>query len=92
MDLLSLDPKVLEDTADMIKRYCYIQKELMNAYLNRTSNLNSEWTDEETIQPLLEEIRMLNAKVTALMEEIEAYYPSYFLRKAEEIRLRPRMK
>lgn len=92
MDLLSLDPRVLEETAEMIKRYCYIQKELMNAYLNRAYNLNSEWTDEETIQPLLDEIRMLNAKVTALMGEIEAYYPAYFQRRAEEIRMRPRMK
>ncbi len=92
MDLLQLDPKVLEETAEMIQKYCYIQKELMNAYLNRAANLNSEWTDEETIQPMLEEIKMLNNKVSALMEEIESYYPRYFKDKAEEIRMRPRMK
>ena len=89
MDALKLDPQVLEDTAAQITNYCVIQNQVMDDYLSRMSSLQNEWTDDQTIGPLLEEIRLLKSSIINLMNEIHTIYPNYFREKAEQIRRRP---
>lgn len=91
MDILDLDPAVLESTATIVEGYCHRQKSIMDDYLNSTSSLSSEWTDDQTLGPLLEEIRRMKNIVTTLMDEISATYPRYFRDKAEQIRNRPKL-
>lgn len=89
MDALKLDPQVLEDTAAQITNYCVTQNQVMDDYLSRMSSLQNEWTDDQTIGPLLEEIRLLKSSIINLMNEIHTIYPNYFREKAEQIRRRP---
>ena len=91
MDILDLDPEVLDATASVIEGYCNRQKSIMDDYLSNTSALASEWTDDKTLGPLLEEIKMLKNSVVSLMDEIKTKYPAYFREKAEVIRNRPTM-
>lgn len=91
MDVLDLDPVVLESTATIVEGYCNRQKSIMDDYLRNTSSLSSEWTDDQTLGPLLEEIKRMKSSVTSIMDEIRATYPKYFRDKAEQIRNRPKM-
>lgn len=91
MDGLKLDATVLEATAQAITAYCNMQTEVMNEYLSRMSSLYSEWNDDQTIGPLIEEINRLKASVTALMDQINGQYPAYFREKAAKIGIRPKM-
>ena len=91
MDVLDLDPVVLESTATIVEGYCNRQKSIMDDYLRNTSSLSSEWTDDQTLGPLLEEIKRMKSSVTNIMDEIRATYPKYFRDKAEQIRNRPKM-
>jgi len=90
MDILDLDPEVLDATASVIEGYCNRQKSIMDEYLSNTSSLSSEWTDDKTLGPLLEEIKTLKNSVVTLMDEIKSKYPAYFRGKAEVIRNRPK--
>ena len=89
MDELSLSPEVLDATADIIEGYCYKQIAVMDNYLNSVSAMRSEWTDDRSIGPMLEEIRRMKSEVEQLMDEIRSRYPSYFRAKADIIRNRP---
>lgn len=91
MDILDLDPTVLESTATIVEGYCNRQKSIMDEYLSSISSLSSEWTDDQTLGPLLEEIKRMKSSVTTIMDEISATYPKYFRDKAEQIRNRPKM-
>lgn len=91
MDNLELDPVVLETTATVIELYCSKQKSIIDSYLSNASSLTSEWTDDQTIGPLLDEIRRINSSLTEVMDEVRATYPKYFRDKAEQIRNRPKM-
>ena len=91
MDVLDLDPAVLDSTASIVEGYCSRQKAIMDDYLREAASLSSEWTDDQTLGPLLEEIRRMRNSVTTVMDEISARYPKYFREKAEQIRQRPTM-
>ena len=91
MDILDLNPEVLESTASIIEGYCDRQKAIMAEYLSNASSLSSEWTDDQTIGPLLEEIRQMQRAVEGVMDDILSTYPGYFRSKAEQIRSRPKM-
>ena len=88
MDGFDLVPAVLESTAAIVEGYCNRQKSIMDDYLSSTSSLSSDWTDDQTLGPLLEEIKRMRNNVTTLMDEIRATYPRYFRDKAEQIRNR----
>lgn len=90
MDVLDLDPSVLDATATIVESYCNRQKSVMDDYLSSTSSLSSEWTDDQTLGTLLEEIKRMRNNVITLMDEIMATYPRYFKDKAEQIRNRPK--
>ena len=90
MDVLDLDPAVLEATATIIEGYCAKQQSIMDEYLSKTSALSSEWTDDQTLGTLLAEIRRLRDDVTNVMDQIKSAYPGYFRSKAEQIRSRPK--
>ena len=90
MDILNFDPEVLEGTATIIEGYCVRQKNIMDDYLRQVAALSSEWTDDQTLGTLLEEIVRMKLKVTTLMDEIRTTYPQYFKGKATQIRNRPR--
>ena len=90
MDVLDLDPAVLESTAAIVEGYCNRKKSIIDDYLSSTSSLSSDWTDDQTLGPLLEEIKRMKNNVTTLMDEIRATYPRYFRDKAEQIRNRPK--
>lgn len=90
MDALYFDPEVLEATADIIEGYCARQKAIMDDYLKNMSALSSEWTDDQTLGTLLDEIVKMRLDVTAVMEEIRKDYPRFFREKAEQIRNRPK--
>lgn len=89
MDALKLDPNLLDETAQAITNYCNMQNQVIEDYLSKMSALQGQWTDDQTIGPLLEEIRNLKTSVVELMGQINGYYPGYFRQKAEEIRNRP---
>ena len=91
MDILDLNPEVLESTASIIEGYCNKQKNIMETYLSSTTALSSDWTDDQTMGPLLEEIRRMKSSVEGVMDEILSTYPNYFRGKAEQIRNRPKM-
>ncbi len=90
MDDLSLDPDVLETTASIIEGYCSRQTDIMDSYLSDTTSLSSEWSDDQTLGKLLEEIKILRGNVVNVMNEIRGAYPSFFRKKAEQIRSRPK--
>ena len=90
MDILDLNPEVLEATATIIEGYCGRQKMLMEAYVKNTEGLSFEWTDDQTMGLLLDEIKHLRDNVEETMDEILAFYPGYFRDKAEQIRRRPK--
>lgn len=83
---LELDPEVLEDTAKIIEDYCVFQKQIMEDYLHEVWNLSSDWNDEKTLGSILEEINLLKQNVEEVMQEIRNTYPSFFRKKAAEIR------
>jgi len=91
MDILDLDPEVLESTASIVEGYCNRQKTIMEDYLSNTMALSSDWTDDKTLGPLLEEIKNMKNSVVNIMDEIRAKYPAYFRSKAEQIRSRPKL-
>lgn len=90
MDILELDPSVLDTTAVIIEGYCAKQTSIMDDYLSNTNSLSSDWTDDQTLGPLLEEIKRMRNSVVSIMEEIRRTYPQYFREKAEHIRQRPK--
>lgn len=90
MDNLDLSPEALDTTAGIIEGYCNKQKSIMQKYLSETSSLSSEWTDDQTLGKLLEEIKQIKSSVESVMEEILSAYPNYFRNKANIIRNRPR--
>lgn len=90
MNILKLDPNVLEQTADIIELYCLKQMEIMDSYLKNISYLTNEWEDDETLGKIIEEIRILKSQVGTVMDEINEVYPKYFKEKAEFIRRRPK--
>lgn len=90
MEILDLNPDVLESTASIIVEYCNTQKNIMAEYMGNTSALSSEWTDDQTLGPLLEEIKQMREAVEDIMDEILSIYPKYFRNKAEQIRNRPK--
>lgn len=91
MDNLDLNPEALESTASIVEGYCNKQKAIMDGYLGQTSSLSSDWTDDQTLGPLLEEIKQMKNSVERIMNEILSTYPKYFRGKAEQIRNRPKM-
>ena len=91
MDELVFDPEVLFATADIIDGYCNRQKTIMEEYLSNTMALSSEWTDDKTLGPLLEEIKSMKNSVVSIMDEIRGKYPAFFRAKAQEIIDRPTM-
>lgn len=90
MDILDLDPAVLDSIASIIEGYCSKQESIMDDYLVGTYSLSSEWSDDQTFGSMLEEIRKLRTSVVDLMNEIKATYPKYFREKAEQIRNIPK--
>ena len=49
MDEMTLDPNVLDATADIIVIYCNKQKLIMDEYMRKMQSLSYEWQDDETI-------------------------------------------
>ncbi len=90
MDILDLDPEVLDVTASIVEGYCDRQASIMNEYVSNTSALSSEWTDDQTFGLLLDEVKRLKDSVVTLMEEIRGKYPQYFRERANYIRNRPK--
>ncbi len=90
MDVLDLNPEVLEAIASIVEGYCNRQKSIMSDYMSKTSFLSGEWTDDQTLGPLLEEINQMKSAVEGVMDEILSIYPNYFRGKAEQIRNRPK--
>ena len=90
MDVLDLNPEVLEAIASIVEGYCNRQKSIMSDYMSKTSSLSGEWTDDQTLGPLLEEINQMKSAVEGVMDEILSIYPNYFRGKAEQIRNRPK--
>lgn len=90
MDILELSPEVLESTASIIEGYCNRQKSIMADYLSNAFSLSGDWTDDQTLGPLLEEIKQMRSAVEGIMDEILSTYPNYFRGKAEQIRNRPK--
>lgn len=90
MDILDLNPEVLESTASIIESYCNRQKGIMSDYVHDVSALSGDWSDDRTLGPLLEEISQMERTVESIMDEIVTTYPSYFRNKAEHIRNRPK--
>lgn len=90
MDILELDPEVLDVTASIVEGYCDKQTSIMDSFLSNTFALNSEWSDDQTFGTLLEEVRRLRDTVLTLMHEIRATYPQYFRERATFIRQRPK--
>lgn len=90
MDILDLDPEVLDTTAGVVEAYCNRQSAIMNDYLSNTTALSAEWTDDQTFGSLLEEVKRLKGNVVKLMDEIRETYPPYFREKANNIRHRPK--
>ena len=90
MEILDLNPEVLESTASIIEGYCNRQKYIMSEYMSNTASLSSDWTDDQTLGPLLEEIKQMRSVVEGVMDEILTTYPNYFRGKAEQIRNRPK--
>ncbi|MDE6435209.1 MAG: hypothetical protein K2L07_13375 [Lachnospiraceae bacterium] len=90
MDILDLNPEVLESTASIIEGYCNRQKSIMADYLSSTASLSSDWTDDQTLGSMLEEIKQMKNAVEGVMDEILTAYPNYFRSKAEQIRNRPK--
>ena len=91
MDDLSLDPMVLEKTAIIIERYCSLQINIIDQYSQKMAMLSNDWTDDQTLGTLLEEVNKMKLRITSLMEEICQFYPNYFNQKAEQIRNRPKL-
>ena len=91
MDILDLDPEVLDTTAGVVEAYCNRQTTIVNEYLSNTMALSSEWTDDQTFGSLLEEVKRLKDGVVKLMDEIRGTYPQYFRERAEFIRRRPKI-
>ena len=91
MDILGIDPDVLDSVAQIIEGYCKKQSEIIDGYLKNVLAQSSEWNDSETMGKLINEIQMLNLKVNNIMDEINASYPKYFREKAEQIRSRPKL-
>ena len=91
MDILELDPEVLDTTADIIEGYCDKQSSVMDQYVSNIMSLNSEWSDDTTFGSLLEEVKALQSGINELMGEIRKAYPGYFRSKAEYIRSRPKL-
>ena len=90
MENLETSPEALESAANIVDAYCRTQKSVMDTYLRNATSMQSEWVDDKTLGSLLEEIRHLNTIVSALMDEIQSYYPRYFRKKAEMLRNRPK--
>ena len=90
MDILELDPEVLDTTADIIEGYCDKQASLMEEYVSKINGLSSEWSDDETFGSLLAEVKRLQGGINDLMEQIRDGYPDYFRGRAEYIRNRPK--
>lgn len=90
MDNLETSPEALEGAANIIESYCRTQKSIMNTYLRNTTSMQSEWTDDQTLGPLVEEVRRLDKVVGELMDEIQSQYPKYMRKKAEMLRNRPK--
>lgn len=90
MDVMELDPNVLDATADIIQIYCSKQKLVMDDYLRKMQALSYEWQDDETIGKLLQEIRTLSNSVERVMDILRIKYPEYFKKQAEIIRQRPK--
>ena len=90
MDVLELDPQVLDATADIISIYCMKQKLIMDDYMRKMQSLSYEWQDDETIGKLLQEIRALSNSVDKVMDILKIKYPEYFKKQAEIIRQRPK--
>lgn len=91
MDILDIDPTVLESTATIIEGYCENQINIMNSYLAKTSALSSDWTDNQTLGSLINEIKSINSNVISVMDEIRIFYPMYFRDKAKQMEKRPKM-
>ena len=91
MDILELNPDVLDAVANIVEGYCSKQKSIMDTYLGNTAALSAEWTDDQTLGTMLEEIKHLKSNVEAVMDEIRATYPAYFRDRANYIRSRPKM-
>ena len=90
MDILDLDPSVLDDTASIVENYCARQTAIMDEYVNNTSSLGAEWTDDQTFGTMLEEVKRLKNGVVEIMDEIRGTYPQYFRERADYIRRRPK--
>ncbi|MBQ2810340.1 MAG: hypothetical protein IJF11_05550 [Clostridia bacterium] len=88
-DILELDPRVLYETADDIGFYCETQTQVMADYLSKMGALQSEWDDDQTIGPLLEEVRTLKSRIESIMNDIKREYPRFFREKARLIESRP---
>ena len=91
MDNLILDANKLREIATKIRIYCVFQKETIDEYLSKVSNMSSEWSDDETMGKLLEHIYALRNQVIGVMEEIINTYPKYFEERAKVIDSRPTM-
>ena len=91
MDNLEIDPEVLDAVASIVEGYCKKQREVIETYFRNVNAQSSEWTDDETMGKLIQEIQLLNTTVNSIMDEISSSYPKYFRDKAEQIRSRPKL-
>lgn len=91
MDNLILNAEALLKIADIISAYCKEQQETIDDYYSDILSLESEWRDDETFGAIVEEIKILRANVTVIIDEINATYPRYFREKAQYISERPSM-
>ena len=89
MDVLALDPNMLDATADIIIQYCLRQKTIIDEYMRKMNTLSYEWQDDETLGQLLQEVKILSNSVNKALDIMRIQYPPYFKKQAELIRHRP---
>lgn len=89
MDILQLNPEFLEQIAGLIDNYCVAQESVMSDYFKGVNAETCEWTDTQSIQPLLDEVYSVYREMQTLLDEIRTTYPPYFIEKAVQIRNRP---
>lgn len=89
-DIMNLNPDVLDNVADAIEKYIFLQNKIIDEYVDNMHGLQKDWDDAETIGKVLFEIRQIVKTIIDVEDEILRVYPKYFREKANEIRMRPK--
>ena len=89
MSKLTLDPQMLEQTANIIEDYTKIQLQIIAEFQTKMLSIKDQWNDDETVGRLFEEVDLLKRQAEEIICSITAYYPAYFREKALSLIGRP---